>query len=276
MSAKPVVKWAGGKRQLINKLLELTPKKYNDYFEPFVGGGALLLELMPKNATICDINDDLLNIYRCLANDEYYKLMLLDLENHEKNHSEEYYYYIRELDRKPNYIELPIWIRASRTIYLNKSCFNGLFRVNSQGFFNVPSGKKEKVTTYNEENMSIIHNYFINNNIRIISGDFTDAIKNAKPYDFVYFDPPYDTLEGKDSFTSYTKFNFTKDDQIRLANVFKTLSDRNVYVMLSNHHTELIKYLYKDFIIHIVNAKRMINSNVNGRGYIEEVIVTNY
>lgn len=144
MNAKPIVKWARGKRQLIDKLLEYMPKEYNNYYEPFVGGGALLFELMPKNATINDVNKELLAIYRCLANDEWFKLLIADLEEHEKNHSEKYYYEIREKNRDPEFENLPIWKRASRAIYLNKSCFNRLYRVNSSGFFNVPSEKRKK------------------------------------------------------------------------------------------------------------------------------------
>lgn len=276
MNAKPIVKWAGGKRQLIDKLLELMPEKYNNYFEPFIGGGALLFELMPKNATINDVNEELLAIYKCLANDEDFKLMLNDLEEHERLHSEEHYYKVREEDKKPDFSLMPIWKRASRAIYLNKSCFNGLYRVNSNGYFNVPSGKKHKVQTYDKENIIKLHNYFMNENVIILDGDFKKAVENAKCGDFVYFDPPYDQFDEKESFTSYTKYNFSKDDQKRLADVFKELSSKGVYVMLSNHNTNFINELYKGFNINIVNAKRMINADSKGRGNVEEVIITNY
>jgi len=276
MGAKPVVKWAGGKRQLVYKLIEYMPKEFKHYYEPFVGGGALLFELLPKKATINDVNDDLICIYRSLANEEYYHLMLNELDKHEFNHSEEYYYKVRMMDREPNYKSLPIWVRAARTIYLNKSCFNGLYRVNSKGYFNVPFGKKEKINTYDKDNMEIIHYYFKTNDVTILNGDFAKAVENAKAGDFVYFDPPYDPLENKNSFTSYSKDNFTRDDQERLANLFMELSKKGVYVMLSNHNTSLIKELYKDYNIRIVHAKRVINSDSNGRGDVEEVIVTNY
>lgn len=276
MNAKPVVKWAGGKRQLIDKLIELMPDEYDYYFEPFVGGGALLFELMPENATINDVNEELLCIYNCLAGKDDFKLMINELENHEKNHSEKYFYQIRELDRTPDYQNFPIWKRASRTIYLNKSCFNGLYRVNSKGYFNVPSGKKKKVQTYDKDNMLKLHNYFINSGITILSGDFTKAVEKTQRGDFVYFDPPYDPFDDKDTFTSYTKFNFNKDDQVRLADLFKELDNKGVYVMLSNHNTKLINELYENYNINVVNAKRMINSNAKGRGNVEEVIITNY
>ena len=276
MNAKPIVKWAGGKRQLIDKLLEHMPKEYNNYFEPFIGGGALLFELMPKNATINDVNQELLAIYKCLENEEWFKLMIEDLEEHEKNHSENYYYEVREVDRGPEFGNLPIWKRASRAIYLNKSCFNGLYRVNSNGYFNVPSGKKKKVQTYDKENIIKLHNYFMSGNVTILEGDFVKAVENAKPGDFVYFDPPYDPFDDKESFTSYTKFDFTKEDQKRLADLFKELSDKDVYVMLSNHNTKYINELYDGFNVHVVNAKRMINADSKGRGNVEEVIITNY
>lgn len=276
MNAKPIVKWAGGKRQLIDKLLEYMPERYNTYYEPFIGGGALLFELMPPVATINDVNKELLAIYRCLQNEEYFKLMIQDLDEHEKEHSEEHYYDVREIDRKPEFNELPIWNRASRAIYLNKSCFNGLYRVNSNGYFNVPSGKKKKVQTYDRENIIALHNYFMNNKVTILEGDFTKAIENAMLGDFVYFDPPYDAFDDKETFTSYTKFSFSKDDQKRLAELFKKLSDKGVHVMLSNHNTTYIRELYKDFNIHIVKAKRMINADSKGRGDVEEVIITNY
>lgn len=276
MNAKPIVKWAGGKRQLIDKLLEYMPKKFNSYFEPFIGGGALLFELMPKDATINDVNKELLAIYKCLSSDELFKLMINDLEEHENNHSEQHYYEIRNADRDPEFENLPIWKRASRAIYLNKSCFNGLYRVNSNGYFNVPSGKKEKVQTYDKDNIIKLHNYFMSENVQILEGDFSKAVENAKPGDFVYFDPPYDSYDEKNSFTSYTKFNFSKEDQKRLADVYRELASKGVYVMLSNHNTNYINELYKDFNIHVVNAKRMINADSKGRGNVEEVIITNY
>lgn len=276
MNAKPIVKWAGGKRQLIDKLIEYMPQTYNKYFEPFIGGGALLFELMPTVAVINDVNQDLLAIYKCLADNENYKSMINDLENHEKNHSEEYFYKVREEDRKPEFNTIPIWKRASRAIYLNKSCFNGLYRVNSKGYFNVPSAKKDKVKTYDVDNINRLHNYFLKNEVSILEGDFVDAVKNAEAGDFVYFDPPYDPFDDKDSFTAYTKYNFTKEDQIRLASLYKDLSNKGVYVMLTNHNTNFIRELYANYNIYIVKAKRMINSDSNGRGNVEEVIITNY
>ena len=276
MCMSPVVKWAGGKRQILAKLKENLPEQFNNYFEPFIGGGALLFDLAPANATINDVNQELLAIYTCLKNDELYHLMLNELDKHEKNHSEEYYYEVREMDREPRFELEPLWKRAARAIYLNKACFNGLYRVNSKGYFNVPSAKKEKVNTYDKDNMEEIHNYFKNDNVTILSGDFVEATRNAKSGDFVYFDPPYDTWEDKESFTAYSKFDFNKDDQRRLAECFKDLTKRGVKCMLSNHNTAFINELYQEFNIHVINAKRMINANASGRGAVEEVIITNY
>ena len=276
MCMSPVVKWAGGKRQILEKLKANLPEKFNNYFEPFIGGGALLFDLAPKNATINDVNQELLAIYTCLKDDELYRLMLEELDKHEKNHSEEYYYHVREWDRDPRFELEPLWKRAARAIYLNKSCFNGLYRVNAKGYFNVPSAKKEHVVTYSKANMEDIHESFKDDNVTILSGDFVEATRNAHEGDFVYFDPPYDSWEDKESFTAYSKFDFNKDDQRRLADCFKDLTNRGVKCMLSNHNTAYINELYNGFNIQIIKAKRMINANAAGRGAVEEVIITNY
>ena len=276
MCMSPVVKWAGGKRQILEKLKANLPEKFNNYFEPFIGGGALLFDLAPKNATINDVNLELLAIYTCLKDDELYRLMLEELDKHEKSQSEEYYYQVREWDRDPRFELEPLWKRAARAIYLNKSCFNGLYRVNAKGFFNVPSAKKEHVVTYSKANMEEIHEYFKDDNVTILSGDFVEATRNAHEGDFVYFDPPYDSWEDKESFTAYSKFDFNKDDQRRLADCFKDLTNRGVKCMLSNHNTAYINELYNGFNIQVIKAKRMINANAAGRGAVEEVIITNY
>ena len=273
---RPFVKWAGGKTQLLERLHAYMPETYNNYFEPFIGGGSFFLNIAPKKATINDFNAELICAYKCFQNDELFESLKNELKKHEVNHSEEYYYQIRSMDKEEGFLTLPIYVRAARMIYLNKSCFNGLYRVNSKGFFNVPSGRKKKAVTFDEENFDSLREYFRNNNITILNGDFEDAVKNAKAGDFVYFDPPYDVIENKNSFTSYAKNDFGKDEQIRLAKLYKKLSDKGVMVMLSNHNTAFINELYKDFNIHVVNAKRMINSKADGRGDVEEVIITNY
>lgn len=275
IKGKPFVKWAGGKRQILDKLKKYIPDEYNTYYEPFIGGGALLFELSPKNAVINDSNTELMNVYQVLCDEEKFKKMCKALNSHETNHSEEYYYEQRNKDRNKNtFNKLSDYTRAARTIYLNKACFNGLYRVNSKGEFNVPFGKKIKVNTYEGNNLITVSNYLTMNNIKLLNVDFEEAVKTAKKGDFVYFDPPYDS--DKNIFNSYTEDGFNKDEQRRLATVFKELDKRGVYVMLSNHNTALIKELYKDYHIHVIEAKRTINANGEKRGKVEEVIVTNY
>ncbi len=275
IKGKPFVKWAGGKRQIIDKLKQYVPDEFNAYYEPFVGGGALLFELSPKNAVINDSNKELMNVYMCIKDDKKFDLMCHELNKHEREHCEEYYYKIRDLDRDKNrFNRLSDYKRAARTIYLNKACFNGLYRVNSKNEFNVPFGKKEKVNTYEGQNLGVICGYLNYNNIKILSVDFEEAVKDAKKNDFVYFDPPYDS--DTTTFNSYTENGFGKEEQIRLSKVFRNLSNKGCFVMLSNHNTKLVNELYKDFNIHVIKAKRNINANGSKRGKVEEVIITNF
>ena len=276
MSLQPFVKWAGGKRQIMDKLLEYKPQKFRNYFEPFVGGGAFLLELLPNHATICDSNKELIYVYKCLRSKRLFKKFWDLCKQHEENHSEEYYYKVRDLDRKKTaYSKMTMAEKAARCIYLNKACFNGLYRVSSKGYFNVPSAKREKVKCFDDNNMLALHKYFSKRKPVILCKDFSAAVKTATAGDFVYFDPPYDVV-GKQSFTSYTAGGFGRDEQTKLRDLIKELTEKGVYVMASNANTELIQELYKDFNVHVVNAKRMINSKGDGRGAVEEVIVTNY
>ena len=275
IKGKPFVKWAGGKRQIIDKLKKYVPEEFNTYYEPFVGGGALLFELEPKNAVINDSNEELINVYKVLCNEDKFNKMIRNLNSHETNHSEEYYYELRNKDRsKSSFNRLADYTRAARTIYLNKACFNGLYRVNSKNEFNVPFGKKLKVNTYEGSNLRLVSYYLTTNKIEILNDDFEKAVGNAKQGDFIYFDPPYDS--DTSTFNSYTEDGFGKEEQKRLARVYKELSDRGCYVMLSNHNTSLIKELYKNFNIHVIEAKRNINANGKKRGKVEEVIITNY
>lgn len=272
---KPFVKWAGGKTQVIDKIIPLLPKEFERYFEPFAGGGALFFSMAPHHATINDFNEELVDVYRCLKSNEYYYSLIYSLEEHERNHNEEYYLKIRKMDRNPNFATLPPYVRAARMVYLNKACFNGLYRVNSKGFFNVPSGKKERVVCFDRENLKAIHSYFMESDIRILCGDFGNAVKDAKAGDFVYFDPPYDVYKD-DGFTSYTGLGFGKEEQKRLAMVFEELSSKGVKCLLSNHNTPFINELYKKYKITVIQAKRMINSDASGRGNVEEVLISNY
>lgn len=275
LKGKPFVKWAGGKRQIIDKLKKYVPNDYDTYYEPFVGGGALLFELSPTKAVINDSNLELMNVFTCIKDEEKFKKMCSELNHYEAKHSEEFYYEIRNKDRDKNkFIKLADYKRAARTIYLNKACFNGLYRVNSKNEFNVPFNGKDKINTYDGQNLGIIHSYLNFNQVELLCVDFEEAVKTAKKGDFIYFDPPYDSETS--TFNSYTENGFGKEEQIRLAKVYKELADKGCYVMLSNHNTTLVKELYKDFNIHVIEAKRNINANGKKRGKVEEVIITNY
>lgn len=275
LKCKPFVKWAGGKRSIINDIKKLVPEEYKTYYEPFVGGGAVLFELAPKNAVINDYNSELMNVYNCIKDDNKFAAMCRELNNHETNHSEEYYYAVRSLDKnKKRFSKLADYKRAARTIYLNKSCFNGLYRVNKNNEFNVPFGKKLKVNTYDGVNLTLIYTYLNLNNIKILNTDYEESVKNAKKGDFIYFDPPYDS--DTTTFNDYTENGFGKEEQKRLSKVFKDLANKGCYVMLSNYNTKLIKELYKDFNINIIHSKTMIGAKSKDRKVVDEVLITNY
>lgn len=275
IKGKPFVKWAGGKRSIIDKIIKYCPYDFDTYYEPFVGGGALLFELAPKKAVINDYNKELINVYNCIKDEHNFMLMCNELNKHEANHSEEYYYKIRNIDRdKKKFDKIAPYKRAARTIYLNKACFNGLYRVNSKNEFNVPFGKKDKVNTYDGINLGIIYYYLNFNDIKILSDDFELCVSQAKKGDFVYFDPPYDS--DTTAFNSYTENGFDKDEQIRLARVFKDLDKKGCYVMLSNYNTSLIKELYSGYNFYYVEAQRNIGAQAKSRRVVEEVIITNY
>ena len=275
IKGKPFVKWAGGKRQIMPEIKKYVPENYDTFYEPFVGGGAVFFELAPKKAVINDYNSELMNVFECIKDEDKFDKMCTELNHHEANHSEEYYYQVRNIDRDVRkYNKLADYKKAARTIYLNKACFNGLYRVNSKNEFNVPFGKKEKVNTYEGQNLGVVHCILNFNDIKLLSTDFEEAVKDAKKGDFVYLDPPYDS--DTSTFNDYTENGFNKDEQRRLALLFKELSNRGCYVMLSNHNTILVNELYKDYNIHVISAKRNINSNGKKRGKVEEVIITNY
>jgi len=269
----PVVKWAGGKRQLLPEIEKYIPQKFSTYYEPFVGGGAVLFHLQPENAVINDINEELMNLYKVIKDniDE----LIEDLKKH-KNESK-YYYKIRELDRDlDRYNKLTPVERASRIHYLNKTCYNGLFRVNSKGQFNVPFGRYKNPNIINEETLRAVSRYFNRANIIIKCGDFEDAVEEADIDSFVYFDPPYDPVSDTSNFTDYNKGGFDRKEQIRLKELCDRLDKKGVRFLLSNSETDFILDLYKDYKIEIVPAKRFINSKGDRRGEVNEVLVRNY
>ncbi len=270
---QPFLKWAGGKRQLLPEIRKYVPKRMGTYYEPFLGGAAVLFDLQPKKAVINDINSELINTYLVIKNNV--DDLIEDLKKHENK--SDYYYKIRDLDRDKNqFSKLSDVEKASRLIYLNKTCFNGLFRVNSQGQFNVPFGRYKNPNIVNEFVLRAVSHYLNNNEVEILNGDFADAVSCAKKGDFVYLDSPYDPVSETASFTGYTLGGFSKDEQIRLRDLFVDLDKRGCKVLLSNSATDFIKDLYKDYRIEIVSATRNINSIASKRGKIDEVLVMNY
>ncbi len=267
----PFVKWAGGKRQLLPELVKRVPK-FTTYCEPFVGGGALFFYLQPKKAIINDFNKDLINTYITIQNDVESLIQYLSTY---KNDSESYYK-IRELDRTPLFHRMSDTEKASRLIYLNKTCYNGLFRVNSMGEFNSPFGSYKSPNIVNEPTLRAIHNYFQNADVTFLSGDFAVAVKGLKKGTFVYFDPPYDPVSASSNFTGYTNLGFGKQEQRRLKEVCDELNTKGIKFLLSNSATDFILDLYKEYNIEKISAKRVINSNANNRGNVDEVLIRNY
>ncbi|WP_197409106.1 DNA adenine methylase [Psychrobacter sp. ENNN9_III] len=268
----PFLKWVGGKRQLMNDIEPLIPSKISTYYEPFIGGGAVLLNQQPKKAVINDYNAELINVY-AVVRDQVEEL-IEDLATH-KNESD-YFYSIRVQDREEGFDQLSSLKRASRVIYLNKTCFNGLYRVNSSGEFNTPFGRYKSPNIVNESVLRAVSKYLQNNNIELLSGDFEDALKGARRGAFVYLDPPYDPISKSSNFTGYVEGGFGVDQQERLRDVCVKLHQKGVKFLLSNSATPLIKGLYKDFEIIEVGAKRHINSVASKRGEVTEVLVRNY
>lgn len=266
----PIVKWVGGKRQLMFELLKNMPKSYNRYFEPFIGGGALFFELQPDNAYISDMNEELINLYSVVRDsvDE----LIEDLSKHEV--SKEYFLEIRNIDRTEKYSNLSNVERASRFIYLNRTCFNGMYRVNSKGEFNVPFGNYKNPRIIDENNL--LNCFELLKETEIKCADFSEILNKVQKNDFVYFDPPYVPLNETSSFTSYTKDGFDIDMQFKLRDVCDELDSMGVKFMLSNSDTKLVNELYANYEIKKVFASRQINANADGRGKITEVLVRNY
>lgn len=270
----PFIKWAGGKRQLLTQIKERMPKTYHDYYEPFVGGGAVTFELLPTNALINDINKALMNAYRQIC---YRPEAFLDIV---KTFDEEiwedgktYYYSLRErYNDKLMKAEYDVEL-AALFVFINKHCFNGLYRVNGKGLFNVPYNNSRR-SSVNEKMILGISNYL--KKIRMMEGDFEIACADAKEGDFVFLDSPYAPLNPT-SFESYTKEGFDIESHRRLARLYDELTNRGCYCMLTNHNTDLIRELYSDkgYQMDVVNVKRMINSDASNRVG-EEVIIYNY
>ncbi|SEL43255.1 DNA adenine methylase [Parapedobacter koreensis] len=268
----PFLKWVGGKRQLLDAISSMKPAQFGSYYEPFVGGGAVLFHLQPKRATINDANAELINVYNVIRNTP--NELVEDLVTHENE--ADYFYRIRALDRLPAYADLPAVRRASRLIYLNKTCYNGLYRVNSAGEFNTPFGRYKNPNFINAPTIKAVSKYLNTPTIRILNVDYEKALADASRNDFVYLDPPYHPVSQTANFTGYVQGGWDEDDQIRLRNVCDELNARGVKFLLSNSATPFIGDLYANYRIHTVKATRSVNSDAAKRGEVDEYLICNY
>jgi DNA adenine methylase len=273
--AQSFLKWAGGKRQLLSVIKEFIPHKYTQYYEPFVGAGAVLFSLQPRESIINDKNHELINCYKVIK--ENPEELLETCEKHYKNNSKEYFYRLRELDRQANFEQLSPVERAARIIYLNKTCFNGLFRVNSQGQFNVPYGDYTNPVIADPLVIRAVSMFLNQRSVRICEGDFSDAVSTARKGSFIYFDPPYHPVSDTSSFTGYSINGFGEKDQEKLKLLCDKLSDRGCQVLISNSDANLIRELYNDSRYEIVEvqATRAINVVGSKRGKVGELLIYN-
>lgn len=270
----PVLKWAGGKTQLLGQLTSLMPtEEITTYCEPFLGGGAMLFRIQPGVAYVNDINVGLMNVYNVIKH--FPEALIAELSSYEN--TAEFYYKIRGFDRDAKeFAALTAVEQAARFIYLNKTCFNGLYRENRQGQFNVSYGKYKNPDFVNAEGIRAVSQYFNAANIYFTSMDFSEVLKTLPSGSFVYLDPPYDPVSETANFTSYTRYGFTKDDHIRLKQCCDELTARGIKFMLSNSNTDFIRQLYTGYFITEVSARRAINCNGNGRGGVTELVIRNY
>ncbi|MBQ8349276.1 MAG: DNA adenine methylase [Ruminococcus sp.] len=273
-TVKPVLKWAGGKTQLLGQLTFLMPtEEITTYCKPFLGDGAMLFSIQPGIAYVNDINVGLMNVYNII---KYFPEELIAELNSYEN-TAKFYYVIRELDRDAKkFAALTAVEQAARFIYLNKTCFNGLHRENRQGQFNVSYGKYKSPDFVNAEGIRAVSQYLNAANIYFTSMDFLEVLKNIPAGSFVYFDPPYDPVSETANFTGYTRYGFTSDDHIRLKQCCDELTAREIKFMLSNSNTDFIRQLYAGYHITEVSARRAINCNGDGRGVVTELVIRNY
>ena len=265
----PLLKWAGGKSQLLEQMDPYFPKEFELYVEPFLGGGAVFFHLLPSRATLSDSNTELMNVFRVVRDKPDGLMKALD-GHYPHRRNQEYYYRVRALNPK----DMTPVERAARTIFLNKTCYNGLYRVNSEGKFNVPFGKYRNPSLYDRNN--IVAASAVLRGKTLMVADYKEACAEASKGDFIYLDPPYQPLSKTASFTSYTKEAFGEKEQAELASVFKKLDRQKCKVMLSNSSTSLIRSLYDGYHIVSMKAMRAINCKPSGRKAIEELLIMNY
>lgn len=264
--ASPFVKWVGGKRALLPELAARFPVRFNRYFEPFLGGGAVFFHLQPERSVLSDFNAELIDTYVSVRDDV--DGLIQHLAAHRND--EEYYYALRAQDPT----SLSRLERASRLIYLNRTCFNGLYRVNARGGFNVPYGKHKNPTICNEPGLRAASVAL--QGAAISHRSYAAVLEEARPGDFLYFDPPYHPRNATANFTSYTADSFCERNQADLADTFRELARRGCKVMLSNSDTPLIRDLYADFHVEVVMAPRFVNRDASKRGPVSELVVRNY
>jgi len=273
MEIKPAIKWAGGKRQLLEEIEKRAPYKYNNYFEPFVGGGAVVFHLQPKQATINDINEQLINLYVTIRENPE-ELIIKTNKITETVCNEEIYATNREKYNariRENILDIDT---ASLFLWLNKYCFNGLYRVNSKGEFNVTYNGRTEPVSIDSKNILNMSRYL--QGVNILCGDFEHSLSGARNGDFIFIDSPYDSINGT-SFDTYAKDGFSVEGHKRLSETYKRLDNAGCYCMLTNHDTTLIRQLYREYNIEALSVKRSINSDSGGRNGCEtEIIVTNY
>lgn len=269
----PVLKWVGGKRQLLGTLTPLLPQRITTYCEPFVGGGALLFNLQPNTAYVNDINGDLIRVYNVIKSDVESLIAALQ----EYKNEADFFYAVRDWDRdKEKYSSLSDVQKAARILYLNKTCYNGLFRVNNAGEFNSPFGNYRNPNIVNAPTLRAVNSYLNTATVHLSSTDYAEVLKTLPKGTFVYLDPPYDPVSDTSSFTGYSKGGFTRNDQIRLRECCDDLNARGLKFMLSNSATDFIKEQYSAYHITVVQAKRAVNSDSTKRGEVDEVVVRNY
>jgi DNA adenine methylase len=267
---RPFLKWVGGKTQLLDDLLASAPKEYGTYHEPFVGGGALFFALAPKNAVLSDVNSELISAYTVVRDEPEALIDALQKHVYDKDH----YYSVREWDRGADYAERNGVEKAARLIYLNKTCFNGLYRVNAQGHFNVPIGDYKNPTICDSETIRSCSSVLASAEIQC--APFSKVLERVHVDDLVYFDPPYVPVSDTASFTKYARDDFGLDQQKDLTAVCRELDRRGVKFMLSNSRTDTVEKLYQGFHQRIVQALRAVNSKASKRGAVEELLITNY
>lgn len=271
--AAPFVKWAGGKRQILEQIISFMPATFSTYYEPFLGGGAVLFALQPQSAVVNDISAELVHVYQVIR--ENVEDLIADLRQHKNE--KDYFYWIRGLDRdRQQYKMLTSVQQASRTIYLNKTCFNGLYRVNKKGQFNVPFGNYRKPNIVNEDILRAASSYFNRAKIKFTCLDFAVVLADAEKDDFVYLDPPYDPASETANFTDYSKDGFARKEQIRLKKSCDQLHKKGIRFLLSNAATGFILDLYQGYNVEIIRAKRAICARGDRRGEVDEVLVKNF